>query len=171
MQVIETTELALRTLQADDEAHFRQAWDWMQLRPDLYGENEGFADFADFIAPPQELKYFGLFEDGQLIAVASLRLEAKKSCRFGLIAPENPRFRSIASLLKELQRIFFDQFEGEALWVALPPESHEVAQKLVGWFGWKPAGQGLFTFTVFDYLKAKDEQQKDSASASRATAD
>lgn len=168
--VIETCELALRSLSGDDREYFRQAWDWMQLRPDLYGENEGFANLAEFMNPPEVLKYMGLFEDGNLLAVASLRLEARKSCRFGLICPENPRFRSIASLLVELQKRYFEDFGGESLWVAVPAESHEVAQKLVQWFGWKSNGPGVFTFTLFDYLRVKDEFEKNATDASCAIA-
>lgn len=152
--------LSLRPLTSSDQSHFRQAWEWMQERPDLYSDNEGYYDLAEFLNPPDVLRYYGLFESGQLIGVASFRLEGKKACRFGLIAPPLPRFRSIASLLFELQRQFFEGFGGEALWIYVPPHSHEVAQKLVGWFGWKPIAPGLFTFTIFDYLNY--EQQKDA---------
>jgi len=153
-------ELSLRTLQETDSNEFRQAWMWMQERPDLYGENEGFADYQEFVSPPPELRYYGLFAGGRLIGVASFRLEGKKSCHFGLIAPSRPQFRAIASLLMELQRQFFSDFGGEALWICVPPESHTVAQKLADWFGWKMAAPGLFTFTVFDFLN--NEHQKNT---------
>lgn len=161
-------ELSLRKVDSSERELFLRAWGWMRERPDLYGENEGFANFAEFCAPPEVLQYFGLFDEGQLIALASFRLEGKKACRFGLIAPPRPRFRAIAALLQELQRQFFADFGGEALWVCVPPKSHEVAQKLVGWFHWKPVAPGLFTFTVFDYLN--HEQQENTAIASHATA-
>ena len=151
---IQQLPLILRKLDASDAGLFAQAWDWMQQRPDLYGENEGFANFTEFCQPPDVLQYFGMFEGDALIGLASLRLEGKKSCRAGLIAPENPRFRQIVSLMLELQRQFFEDFGGEALWICVPSGSHEVAQKLVGWFGWKPISPGLFTFTVFDHLNS-----------------
>lgn len=161
-------DLFLRKLQETDFAYFRLAWDWMQQRPDLYGENEGFRNYYEFVSPPETLQYFGLFSGRELIALASFRLEGKKACRFGLIAPPRPRFRAIATLLQELQRQFFTDFGGEALWICVPPKSHEVAQKLVGWFHWKPVAPGLFTYTVFDFLN--HEQQKNTAIASHATA-
>lgn len=146
--------LELRKAQPSETELFWQAWGWMHDHPELYRENEGFADFAEFCAPPEVLQYFGLFEDGQLIGLASFRLEGRKACHFGLIAPKCPRFRSISSLLLELQRQFFEVFGGEALWMSVPPDSHQVAQKLARWFGWKPVAPGLFTFTVFDFLNA-----------------
>lgn len=151
--------LSLRKLRETDVEYLRPAWDWMRQRPDLYGENEGFANFAEFCRPPDVLQYFGLFEGGELIGLASLRLEGKKSCRAGLIAPPNPQFRPIVSLMLELQRQFFDVFGGEALWIFVPPDTHNVAQKLVTWFGWKPSGPGLFTFTVFDHLNSYEYRE------------
>lgn len=160
--------LLLRKVEPLEQDVFQQAWNWMQQRPDLYGENEGFANFAEFCAPPSVLRYFGLFANDQLIGLASLRLEGKKSCRAGLIAPPKPKFRAIASLLKELQRQFFEGFGGEALWICVPSGSHSVAQKLACWFHWKPIAAGMFTFTVYDFLS--NEQQENTARASYATA-
>lgn len=158
--------LSLRAAEPTERELFRQAWNWMQARPDLYGENEGFANFAEFCKPPDVLRYFGLFDGEQLIALASFRLEGKKSCRFGLIAPPKPRFRAIAAMLWELQRQFFEDFGGEALWICVPADSHSVAQRFAGWFGWKPSSPGLFTFTVFDFLS--HEHQENSASYATA---
>lgn len=160
--------LALRKVQPTETELFRQAWDWMHLNPALYRENEGFANFADFCAPPDVLQYFGLFSGDQLIGLASFRLEGKKACHFGLIAPPRPSLRAIAALLLELQRQFFESFGGEVLWISVSAETHTVAQKLAAWFHWKPVAPGLFTFTVFDYLS--HEQQKNTAIASHATA-
>lgn len=75
-------DLFLRKLQETDFAYFRLAWDWMQQRPDLYGENEGFRNYYEFVSPPETLQYFGLFSGRELIALASFRLEGKKACRF-----------------------------------------------------------------------------------------
>lgn len=158
--------LTLRKVYASEGDIYAQAWQWMQQRPDLYSENEGFADFAEFCAPPDVLQYFGMFEGEEMIGLASLRLEGKKSCRAGLIAPANPRFRQIVSLMLELERQFFENFGGEALWICVPPGSHEVALKLVGWFGWKPIGPGLFTFTIFDFLNYEHQEN----ATNRATA-
>lgn len=157
--------LSLRPVSGVDE--MRRAWEWMQANPHLYRDNEGFASFEEFSAPPDVLRYFSLLDNGELIGLASFRLEGKKSCRFGLIAPSNPQFRAITPLLDELQRQFFEDFGGEALWIYVPPETHHVAQKLVAWFGWKKLADGLFTLTVFDYLKANNVYQENTTS--RAT--
>lgn len=160
-------DLSLRKVDPSESKLFRQAWDWMQQRPDLYEENEGYADFAEFCQPPDVLQYFGLFAEQQLIGLASFRLEGKKACHFGLIAPPRPRFRAIAALLRELQRQFFADFGGEALWISVPATTHPVSQKMAGWFGWKPIAPGLYTFTIFDFLS--HEQQKDAAEPGYAT--
>lgn len=159
--------LSLRKLRETDFEYFRQAWDWMQERPDLYGENEGFANYYEFVSPPPELQYYGLFADGQLIGVAALRLEGKRSCRAGLIVPKRPRFRAIASLLSELQRQFFQDFNGEALWICVPSKTHTIAQRFAQWFGWKSTQPGVFTFTLFDFLSQNHVYQENAAS--RAT--
>ncbi len=160
--------LSLRVVEPTEQELFQQAWDWMHARPDLYSENEGYSNFAEFCNPPEVLRYYGLFQNGALIGLASFRLEGKKACHFGLIAPARAHLRSISTLLMELQRQFFDVFGGEALWISVPADSHLVAQKLAEWFGWKPIAPGLLTFTVFDYLKAQNEYQENATSCATA---
>jgi hypothetical protein len=137
------------------------AWDWMRDQPELYGEDVGYDDFSEFIAPPSERIEFALRQDGKLIGFAYFLLRASKTCEFGLITPPRPRVRSVLALLRELQRAYFEQLGFTTLYVEYPDDPRwDRPRQLCRMFGWPERKPNYFEFSTRDYLRAYGGQEK-----------
>jgi hypothetical protein len=134
----------------------------MMHKPDLYRENLGFYEFAEFCNPKQiEVIDFAIGRDESLLAFASFILRAPKTCQFSLILPPKPDIRIILSALKELERAYFEEL-GFALLFAEWPEGDQYtpAKRLAERFGWRRVGESRFEFTIVEYLRRKRDVEK-----------
>lgn len=125
---------------------------WMRAQPSLYSGNYGYWRLRDILNPDIPINYYGLFQGDNLIGVATLVLESKGVCHFGLTCPPRPRFRAIIPLIEEFRRAFFDEYGGLLLYISVPPDTHPISHRLAAMLGCQRVSAERWEYSLYHHL-------------------
>lgn len=162
--------LRLRRLDPEtDRADYLAPWRWMGRQPDLYRENHGYGNFAEFLTPPFPVVDFLMEgDDGQPIAFASFLTRKPGACQFCLIAPERPPVRAVLRVLRELQRRYFEEMGGWYLFICFADGvQFERAVRMARMMRWRQTQPRYFEMTLIDYLRERDVTKSEDAGTSQ----
>ena len=140
-----------------DEDALRKMWGWMQGQSNLYRQNYGFRAFGAILNPRIPINYYGLFQGDNLIGVATLVLEFKGVCHFGLVTPPKPRLRPVLALVRAFWRSYFDEFGGLMLYSTAPMNAPKSWHKLAAVLGGHRVSADRWEYTLFHHLQELEQ--------------
>jgi hypothetical protein len=136
----------------------------MREQSELYHQDVGYDDFDEFTNPPLDRIEFALRQDNKLIGFAYLVRKALKVCEFGLIAPPRSRVRSLFTLLKELQRAYFNDLGFLSLYAECADDpGYNRPRRMCKMFGWQERKPNYFEYNVYDHLRASNGKQESTS--------
>jgi len=149
--------LSLRRMNcSDDREPLMRMWAWMHEQSNLYRQNYGFSRNADILNPGIPINYYGLFQGDNLIGVATLILESKGVCHFGLVTPPKPWLRPVLALVRAFWRSYFNELGGLVLYSTAPMNAPKSWHKLAAALGGHRVSADRWEYTLFHHLQEQN---------------
>ena len=125
-----------------------QVQEWAHLQPERYAHDVTLQEPGWLLRPKPDIDEFLLLTaDLTPIAYASLHGNDYGEHNFGMVTPARPQLRTIIHALQFLERFYFEQMHGNAVFVDVPTaELFNPNRRLALAFGWQARQAGDRTF-------------------------